>query len=79
MLRLIIGFFLALHGLVFLLYAGQSARRFGLQPGMTWPDDSWLFPEWLSRKATRRLVSIGCILTALGFVAGGLGVALRHA
>ncbi len=34
MLRLIIGVFLVLHGLVHLLYAGQSARLFELQEGL---------------------------------------------
>jgi hypothetical protein len=34
MLRLLIGLFIDLHGLVFVLYAGHSARRFALQPGM---------------------------------------------
>lgn len=79
MLRLLIGLFLALHGLVYVLYAGQSARRFELQPGMTWPDESWLFSKRLSREATRKLASMGCILAALGFVASGIGIALNHA
>jgi hypothetical protein len=31
------GIFFLLHGLVHLLYAGQSLRFFELRPGMTWP------------------------------------------
>ena len=47
MATVIFGVFLMLHGLVHLLYLGQSQRFFELQPGMTWPDgpgrsrDSW--------------------------------------
>jgi hypothetical protein len=43
MIRLIIGIFLLLHGLVHLLYFGQSARYFDLRPEMIWPDGSWAF------------------------------------
>ena len=34
MLTILFGIFLILHGLVHLLYAGQSSRLFELQPGM---------------------------------------------
>ncbi len=37
MLRFIAGAFIVLHGLVHLLYAGQSRRLFELRPGMVWP------------------------------------------
>ncbi len=36
MLQFIFSVFLMLHGLVHLLYFGQSARRFELKPGLTW-------------------------------------------
>ncbi len=74
MLTFIIGVFIVLHGLVHLLYAGQSARRFELKPGMVWPDGSWAFSRVLGDDATRTLASISLILAAIGFVAGGIGV-----
>ena len=78
MLRLIVGVFIVLHGLVHLLYAGQSARRFELTPGMVWPDGSWAFSRLLGDEATRLLASICCILAAIGFVAGGAGIFLQQ-
>jgi len=47
LLRLIIGVFIVLHGLVHLLYFGQSWRFFELQPEMVWPEDSWAFSRLL--------------------------------
>jgi hypothetical protein len=41
MVRILFGVFVLLHGLVHLLYLGQSARYFELQPGLAWPDGSW--------------------------------------
>jgi len=74
MLSSLWGAFLVLHGLVHLLYSGQSARLFELQPGMAWPDGSWYFKRLLGNEATRVLVSILCILAAIAFVAGGVVV-----
>jgi hypothetical protein len=71
---IIMGIFLILHGLVHLLYAGQSRRLFALQPGMTWPDASWAFSRLLSNEATQLLVSILLVLATLGFAASGLGL-----
>ena len=41
MVRILVSLLVILHGLVHLLYFGQSARLFELQPGMGWPDGSW--------------------------------------
>ena len=79
MLRFIIGLFIVLHGLVHLLYAGHSLRRFELQPGMVWPDGAWAFSRLLGDQATRLLASISCVLAALAFVAGGIGILLKQA
>jgi hypothetical protein len=76
MLRLIFGLFMVLHGLVHLLYFGQSQRLFELQPGMVWPDGSWAFSKLLGEAATRMLASIACVLAALGFVASGAAIFL---
>jgi len=74
LLKFIIGVFMVLHGLVHLFYFGQSRRLFELQPGMVWPDGSWVFSRLLGDAATRVLASISCILAAIGFVAGGIGI-----
>ncbi len=78
-MQLIFGVFLVLHGLVHLLYFGQSARRFELRPNKTWPDGSWAFSRLLGDKATRNLASISCIVAAIGFVAGGAGLLISQA
>lgn len=74
LLPLIFGLFLLLHGLVHLLYAGQSARRFELKPGLVWPDGSWAFSKLLGDAATRTLASLACVIAAIGFIVGGAGV-----
>ncbi len=74
MLQFVFGVFIVLHGLVHLLYAGHSARRFELKPGMVWPAGSWAFSRLLGDEATRNLASISLVLAAIGFVAGGIGI-----
>lgn len=73
-IRIILGVFLVLHGLVHLLYLGQSARRFELQPGMTWPDGSWAFSRLLGDTRTRTLAGICCILATAGFAIAGVAL-----
>ena len=79
MLRFILGVFVVLHGLVHLLYFGQSRRLFELQSGMAWPDGSWAFARLLSADAVRWLASAACILAAALFIGGGLGIFVRQA
>jgi len=78
MFRIIFGVFIVLHGLVHLLYSGQSQRLFELQPGMVWPDGSWAFSKLLGDEATRLLASISYVLAAIDFVAGGTGILVRQ-
>jgi hypothetical protein len=79
MLAFIVSVFIVLHGLVHLLYFGQSWRLFELQPGMVWPDGAWAFSRLLGDQVTRWLASITCVLAAIGFVAGGAGILTRQA
>jgi hypothetical protein len=74
MLTTIVGVFFLLHGMVHILYAGQSRRLFELRPGMVWPDGSWAFSALLGNGSTRSLATVLLVLTALGFAAGGLGL-----
>lgn len=78
MIRILFGIFIVLHGLVHMLYMGQSARYFELQPGMVWPDGSWVFSRFLGDQAIRNLASILLILAAAGFLAGGVGILLKQ-
>ena len=79
MFGIILGVFIVLHGLVHLLYLGQSQRFFELQPGMVWPDGSWAFSGLLGNGPTRLLASICLAVTAVGFVVAGIGIFLRQA
>ncbi|MCJ7625278.1 MAG: hypothetical protein MUO76_17410 [Anaerolineaceae bacterium] len=74
MLEFIFGVFIVVHGLIHLFYFGQSRRLFDLQPGMVWPDGSWAFSKHLGNETTRMLASTSCVLAAIGFVAGGVGL-----
>ena len=74
LLRILLGVFLVLHGLVHLLYVGQSRRLFQLGPDMVWPDDSWAFSKLLGVGATRWLASITYGLATIGFVVSGIGI-----
>ena len=78
MLQFIFGVFIVVHGLVHLLYFGQSARRFELRPGMTWPDGSWAFSRLLEDQSTRKLASLACVVVAVGFVVGGAGLLISQ-
>jgi hypothetical protein len=78
MVRFVFGAFIVLHGLVHLLYFGQSQRLFELQPGMVWPEGSWAFSELLGDEATRWLASIACVLAAIGFAVGGTALFARQ-
>lgn len=72
------GVLIVLHGLVHLQYFGQSLRLFELQPGMVWPESSWVFSKLLGDEATRTLASIACILAGVGFMAGDIGTLVEE-
>jgi len=72
MITILFGVFCVLHGLVHLLYFGQSARYFQLQAGMVWPDGSWAFAGLFGNETARVIASGACALAAVGFVVGGI-------
>jgi hypothetical protein len=45
---------------------------------MTWPDGSWAFSSLLGDEKTRLLASIFLVLAALGFLVGGVGLAIQQ-
>jgi hypothetical protein len=73
-MRIVFGVFIILHGLVHLLYFGQSARYFELKPGMPWPDRSWTFSRLLTDVSIRNLASMALIMAAISLVASGTGI-----
>ena len=77
MIKVGFSIFLILHGLVHLLYAGQSQRIFELKPGMTWPDGSWAFSGLAGFGGTRILATIMLVAGALLYIAAGAGSFLK--
>ncbi len=78
MIRILFGIFMALHGLVHLLYFGHSARFFELKPGMVWPDGSWFFSRLVGDGTGRMLASISLVLAAIGFIAAGIALIFKQ-
>lgn len=73
-MRTVVGIFLILHGLVHLLYIGQSLRFLELESGMIWPDASWVFSRYLGVDTLRTFTAILCVLVAAGFIIIGVGL-----
>jgi hypothetical protein len=71
--RIVVGLFMVLHGLVHFLYVGHGLRLFEL-PGLAWPDESWVFARWLGQGAVRWLAAIACGVALLWFVVGGVAI-----
>lgn len=76
--HLILGVFCVLHGIVHLLYFGQSARYFELKSGMLWPDGAWAFSKIPGDESIRLLANALLVVAAIGFIAGGLGLILNQ-
>ncbi len=74
MLQIAVGIFIILHGLVHVLYAGQSWRFFEMQTEMMWPDGSWLLSRFLSKTKMRWIAGIMCIISAAGFAWAGIAM-----
>ena len=73
-MNILLGLTVAVHGLIHLLYAGQSARRFELRPGMAWPDGSWALSGLLGNETIRTVAAAACVLAGIGFLAGGIAL-----
>jgi hypothetical protein len=73
-MRFVVAIFFILHGIVYLLYFGQSIKLFELRPGMIWPEGSWAFSTFFSNGIVRLLGGIFCIIGAAGFLSGGIGI-----
>jgi menaquinone-dependent protoporphyrinogen oxidase len=78
MIRIAVGIFFLLHGLVHMLYFGQSARFFELQPGLAWPDGSWVLSKFLSNPLPRNIAGVLLIIAAVGFISSGIGLFIKQ-
>jgi hypothetical protein len=72
--RILVSVFLALHGLVHMLYFAQSYRIFELKPGMTWPVGSWALTRPLGDNGTRAFASAFSVVLAVGLLLGAAGL-----
>jgi hypothetical protein len=72
------GIFLLLHGLVHLLYVGHSQRFFELQPGLMWPEGSWVFSNLLNGDQIRMIASACMSISAIVFILAGAGLFLEQ-
>ena len=78
MLKFLFSIIMILHGLVHILYFGQSLRYFELQKGMIWPDNSWIFSGFVDENVVRKIAASLCIIAAIGFVIGGVSLIINH-
>ena len=76
-MRIIAGILFLLHGLVHLLYFGQSLRFFELQPDMIWPDNSWLFSKFHQAETLQLFTAILYLMASLGFIISGVEFIFR--
>jgi hypothetical protein len=74
MIGIAAGIFLILHGLVHGLYFGQSLKYFELQPGLLWPDGSWVFSKFIGSSLLRNIAGVLLIISAIGFIVSGVGI-----
>ena len=77
-MQILLGVFFVLHGLVHLLYFGQSQRAFELQPGMVWPDGSFVLAKLLGNEPARLAAGVSLVLAAVGFLVGGIGLFVKQ-
>lgn len=78
MFHWIYSLFIVLHGLVHLLYLAWSQGRLLPEEGFEFTGESWLFTNLLGPQTTRTLGMILFAVTALLFVAAGIGLATRQ-
>ena len=74
MVRVLIGIFVIVHGLVHLWWVALSQRLVKFEPQMGWTGESRIFTRTLGDSATRLLATVLLVLATVGFVAGGLGI-----
>lgn len=73
-MNIFIGIFILLHGLVHIWYVTLSQRWVEFQVDMGWAGKSWLLTNLLGDQVTRFLATLLYSLSAIVFVAAGVGL-----
>jgi hypothetical protein len=74
MLRILVGVFILLHGLVHLWYFTLSQSLVAFQPEMGWTGRSWLLSRFVQEPTLRPIASTLYVLAAMAFILGSPGV-----
>lgn len=77
MLRIAVGVFIVLHGLVHLWYFTLSRGLVEFQPEMGWTGESWLLSPALGGDGARTLGSILYVVATVAFVGAGIVLLAR--
>lgn len=75
--NLLIGVFLALHGVVHLWYVVLSQGWVEVEDAMGWNGHSWLLSGSLADGTILSIATVVYVVVTLGFVVGGVGYALQ--
>jgi len=76
MRNLLLGSFVALHGLVHLWYVTLALRLVEYRADMGWTGESWLFTGVLGDATTRALATAVYLLAVVAFLGAGIGLGL---
>ncbi len=77
MVRILLGAFIVLHGLVHMWYFTLSRGLVEFQPEMGWSGRSWIFTNLLGDSATRGLASALYVVASLALAVSGIAVTIR--
>lgn len=77
MLRVLVGVFILLHGLVHLWYFTISQGLVTFQSEMGWTGRSWLLSKFVQESSLSTLASALYVLVTLAFIFGSVGVFFR--
>ena len=77
-MKIFLGIFFILHGLVHLLYMGHSLNYFELEKGFIWPNNSKLLGNIFSLPTIKMLAGVLCFIAAISFILSGTCVLIGH-
>jgi hypothetical protein len=77
MLRVLVGIFVVLHGLVHLWYFTLGRGLVEFQPEMGWTGKSWILSSLFEDSTIRSLASVLFVLATIAFVISGIGIFFR--
>ena len=77
MVRILLGVFVVLHGLVHMWYFTLSRGFVEFQSEMGWSGQSWIFTNLVGDSATRWLASVMYVMATLALAVSGIAVIIR--